>query len=211
MNDIFFYLSPLVGFQIWNIVSCLIIDLHTIDRWRCTNCQCEHKRRKKKKRLDELVNIFSCLIQFDIFKNTLTGSKALLINLTRLFLEFVYRWKYDHTCCLSHSNISSVAQGNRMSIQYSSPLPYLGVLASARAVCPTWSQFDKHSRRWKSSRSSNALDFHAAFRDIILLKRVITIITLMNKKIFHSLFLACASFASASLSVPWNQAACNAK
>lgn len=97
-----------------------------------------------------------------------------------------------------------------MSIQYSSPLPYLGMLASARPVCPTWSQFDKHSRRWKSSRSSNALDFQAAFRDIILLKRVITIITLMNKKIFHSLFLACASFASASLSVPWNQAACNA-
>lgn len=87
-------LSPLVGFQIWNIVSCLIIDLHTIDRWRYTsggfaNCQCGHKRRKKKKRLDELVNIFSCLIQFDVFKNTLTGSKALLINLTRLFLEFV--------------------------------------------------------------------------------------------------------------------------
>lgn len=97
-----------------------------------------------------------------------------------------------------------------MSIQYSSPLPYLGMLASARPVCPTWSQFDKHSRRWKSSRSSNALDFQAAFRDIIPLKRVITIITLMNKKIFHSLFLACASFASASLSVPWNRAACNA-
>lgn len=32
----------------------------------------------------------------------------------------------------------------------------------------------------------------------------------MNKKIFHSLFLACASFASASLSAPWNRAACNA-
>lgn len=98
-----------------------------------------------------------------------------------------------------------------MSIQYSSPLPYLGMLASARPVCPTWSQFDKHSRRWKSPRSSNALGFPAAFRDIILLKRVIAIITLTNKKkIFHSLFLACASFASASLSVPWNQAACNA-
>lgn len=84
------------------------------------------------------------------------------------------------------------------------------MLASARPVCPSWSQFGKHSRRWKSSRSSNALDFQAAFRDIILLKRVITIITLMNKKIFLSPFLACASFASASLSVPWNQAACNA-